>query len=105
VIVVIGINIFGEIELDVSQSDALSFAAARIFLYDFEMNPQLLQHLVLADNKAHGSLFLVVEDNLVILNVALGGATAMFGSARRGEVPFDEAGAGYQGNVVQVVDF
>lgn len=78
---VIGVNVFGEIELDVSQSDTLSFAAAGVFLYDLEMNPLLLQHLVLANNKTHRELFLVVENDLVILNVAFGRTAAMFGSA------------------------
>lgn len=78
---VIGINVFGEIELDVSQSDTLSLAAARVFLYNLEMNPLLLQHLVLANNKTHRELFLVVENDLVILDVAFGRAATMFGSA------------------------
>lgn len=101
---VIGINVFGEIELDVSQSDTLSLAATRIFLYNLEMDPLLLQHLVLGNDKAHRELFLVVKDDLVIFDVAFCCSTAMLGSAGRREMPFDKARAGYQGHVIQVVD-
>lgn len=39
---VVGVDIFGQIELDISESDPLPLAAAGVFLYDLEMNPQLL---------------------------------------------------------------
>lgn len=66
------------------------------------MDPQLLQHLILANDKSHGSLLFIVKDDLVVLDVALVCATAVFGGAGRGEMPFDETCTGYQGNVVQV---
>lgn len=82
VCMVVCIDILGQIELDVSQSDALSFTGTGIFLYDLEMYKQLLQHLILANDKAYRGLFLIVEDDLVVLDVAFVCAAAMFGSAR-----------------------
>ena len=34
---VVRVDVFGQIELDVSQSDALSFTGAGVFLYDLEV--------------------------------------------------------------------
>lgn len=103
-IVLRGLDVLGQIQLDVAQVDPLALATAGILLQDLEVNPRLLQHLVLADDKAHGQLLVIVKDDLVVLDEAFGGASAVFGGSGRGQVPFDEAGARDQRHVVEVED-
>jgi hypothetical protein len=99
-----GFHIFGQVELQSSQSNALVLAAGAIFLLNLKVHEVVLQHAILAHGQAYGDLLFVVVLHAVVLDRALVGAAAVLSGARGRQMPSDEAAAGDQGHVVEVVD-
>ena len=99
-----GFHIFGQIELQLPKSNALVLAARAIFLLDLEVGEVVLQHAIFAHSEADGDLLLVVVLHAVVFDGTFVSTAAVLSGARGRQMPSDEAAAGDQRHVVEIVD-